>query len=198
MQENRFSTFSCSEPFQVQICAESPEEGLSQLPRKVRTGDGQTHFFKPYRPGDDGRAERELRKHEDISRAELSDLRISHLNGVVRDASGSLLGLLLTWIESGDPTVACTTLTCAISSDTPTSLRQRWTEQVTGIVNRLHRAGITWGDAKPDNIVIDNEDNAWIIDFGGSYTDGWVDKNLAGTLQGDEQGLASIIEYIYD
>lgn len=35
--------------------------------------------------------------------------------------------------------------------------------------------------------MIDNEDNAWLIDFGGSYTEGWVEKEKAdhGKRKGD-------------
>lgn len=60
----------------------------------------------------------------------------------------------------------------------------------------LHYQSIIWGDAKADNILIDTQDNAWIIDFGGSYTLGWVDAEKAGTIEGDMQGLAKIMDII--
>ncbi|KAK1948708.1 hypothetical protein LY78DRAFT_39560, partial [Colletotrichum sublineola] len=59
------------------------------------------------------------------------------------------------------------------------------------------RKGIIWGDVKAENVLIDREDNAWIIDFGGSYTPGWVDKEKAGTLAGDAQGLAKILDILH-
>lgn len=31
----------------------------------------------------------------------------------------------------------------------------------------LHGIGIVWGDGKAENVLIDINDNAWIIDFGG-------------------------------
>ncbi|KAK2668010.1 hypothetical protein RAB80_017201 [Fusarium oxysporum f. sp. vasinfectum] len=55
-------------------------------------------------------------------------------------------------------------------------------------VHWLHEEGIVWGDAKPDNVLIDKDENAWIIDFGGSYTPGWVDEDKAETFEGDYQG----------
>jgi hypothetical protein len=35
-------------------------------------------------------------------------------------------------------------------------------------------------------------DDAWVIDFGGGYTKGWVDQELLETLEGDEQALGRI------
>ncbi|TKW55962.1 hypothetical protein CTA1_5149 [Colletotrichum tanaceti] len=32
--------------------------------------------------------------------------------------------------------------------------------------------GIIWGDVKAENVLIDSDDNAWIIDFRGNYTYG--------------------------
>ncbi|KAK2924448.1 hypothetical protein FoTM2_014725 [Fusarium oxysporum f. sp. vasinfectum] len=55
-------------------------------------------------------------------------------------------------------------------------------------IHWLHEEGIVWGDAKPDNVLIDKDENAWIIDFGGSYTPGWVDEDKAETFEGDYQG----------
>jgi hypothetical protein len=31
--------------------------------------------------------------------------------------------------------------------------------------------------------------NAWSTDFGGGYTEGWVDKALAETIDGDATGM---------
>ena len=46
-----------------------------------------------------------------------------------------------------------------------------------------------WGDAKAANILIDVRNDPWSIDFGGSYTPGWVENDIAGTVEGDKQGL---------
>jgi hypothetical protein len=39
-------------------------------------------------------------------------------------------------------------------------------------------------------------DNAWVIDFGGSYTEGWVDQKLMETLEGDEQEVGKILDFL--
>ena len=33
------------------------------------------------------------------------------------------------------------------------------------------------------------KNDPWIIDFGGSNTPGWVENDIAGTIEGDKQGL---------
>lgn len=41
----------------------------------------------------------------------------------------------------------------------------------------LHEAGIVWGDGKPESILLGKEkDDVYLIDFRGSWTDGWVDR----------------------
>ena len=42
----------------------------------------------------------------------------------------------------------------------------------------MHDTGIVWVDAKPDNVLTDQNNDAWIIDFGGGYTDGWASKDF--------------------
>jgi hypothetical protein len=57
---------------------------------------------------------------------------------------------------------------------------------------------LSGGDAKPDNVLIDkNNDHAWIIDFGGGYTRGFVGREKAGTIERDLQGLEKIVEYVF-
>jgi len=55
-----------------------------------------------------------------------------------------------------------------------------------------------WGDAKPENVLIDGSDDVWIIDFGGGYTQGFVEKEKAGTAEGDLQGLDNIMKYVFE
>lgn len=76
------------------------------------------------------------------------------------------------------------------------SLRQKWAGQVSSIIAELHRSRVAWGDAKPDNVFIDWNNDAWLVDFGGSYTEGWVPKDLAGTMEGDLVGLGKIKEFV--
>jgi hypothetical protein len=37
-----------------------------------------------------------------------------------------------------------------------------------------------------------------MIDFGGSYTDGWVEPELCETVEGDDQGLQKIVSALED
>jgi hypothetical protein len=174
-------------PSDVRVRADPFEEILSC--RKVTLGGPDPVFFKSYRWCDSRLAKRELDAYKKIDAADLGDLRISRLHGLVREDDQLLFGLLLSYID-GQP------LTHAIGPDVPQPLLQQWVEQITLVVTRLHEAGIVWGDAKPDNVLIDASNDAWIIDFGGGDTEGWVDSDLAGTKEGDAQGLSRIVEFL--
>ncbi|CZS90903.1 uncharacterized protein RAG0_01781 [Rhynchosporium agropyri] len=52
-----------------------------------------------------------------------------------------------------------------------------------------------WID-QADNVLMDADDDAWLIDFGGGWTKGWVDENLAGTLEGDMQAVGKIQDFL--
>jgi tRNA A-37 threonylcarbamoyl transferase component Bud32 len=57
--------------------------------------------------------------------------------------------------------------------------RNKWAEQIQETVDQLHQIGVVWGDVKAENVLINSEtDDAWLIDFGGSFTEGWVDVEL--------------------
>jgi serine/threonine protein kinase len=58
----------------------------------------------------------------------------------------------------------------------------------------LHNLGILWRDIKIDNVLINDDGDAVVLDFGGGNTMGWVDRDKYGTMEGEEQGLAKIIE----
>ncbi|GKZ86624.1 hypothetical protein AnigIFM56816_002035 [Aspergillus niger] len=89
------------------------------------------------------------------------------------------------------------TLSCALHDEVTFAQQKKWEEQITTTVDLLHRADIIWGDVKTDNVLIDGNDDAWVIDFGGGYTEGWVAKEHMETMKGDEEGLSRIIERIY-
>ena len=63
-------------------------------------------------------------------------------------------------------------------------------------MNCLNEASIVWGDAKPANILIGEDKDAWIIDFGGGHTQGWVRKDQMETTEGDQAGLLNIKELL--
>jgi len=88
---------------------------------------------------------------------------------------------------------------------TPIPIRQRWAAQIRETVEQLHDAGLVWGDAHLGNVLIDKNDDAWLlIGYGGGYTWpctpgsrwGWVgvDKELADTKEGDLQAVERIVE----
>ncbi|KAI1167529.1 hypothetical protein F5B18DRAFT_602066 [Nemania serpens] len=187
---SRWQWFAASD---IEICAERPEEALSRTPKRVRpVGANQVFFLKLVRRGGIGSTKRELSNYGMIDNAELEEeLRIPRLHGLVRGDSGLILGLLLTNIDC-----RASTLACAAKPDLPISLRQTWAAQVKSAVEGLHAAGIIWGDVKPANVLIDVNSEAWVVDFGGGYTEGWVDKEFAGTVAGDLQGLAKIISFL--
>lgn len=54
------------------------------------------------------------------------------------------------------------------------------------------------GQAKADNLMVDKNDDLWIIDFGGSYTAGWVDPELMETVEGDDMGVDRIVNALHD
>lgn len=176
-------------PRQVQLCDDYPEEALSRAPAKVLVDGKTTCFFKAYHSGDTRSARDKLSNYKSIGEAGLErHLRISRLYGLVQDDnSGLVYGLLLSYIDCRN-----VTLGCAVKPDTPSYFRQQWANQITHTLKCLHEASIVWGDVKPDNVLIDVNKDAWIIDFGG----GWVEKKIAGTVQGDLQGLAKILEYL--
>lgn len=178
------------DPSQVTLSFEHPEDALVKVPKKVYV-DGGTCFFKAFAPGAPRLAQAELVAYKKIAEAELGlRVRVCHLRGVVQNNEGLLMGMLLTYIDQPR------TLLDALWGDTSLALRQRWATQVSETVAELHKANIVWGDAKAENVLIDSENNAWVTDFGGGYTVGWVDAENAGTVPGDLQGLARILDFL--
>ncbi|OOF90264.1 hypothetical protein ASPCADRAFT_10816 [Aspergillus carbonarius ITEM 5010] len=74
--------------------------------------------------------------------------------------------------------------------------RYKWYTQIKDILDCLHQNDIIWGDVKASNILIDYQRDAWVVDFGGSYTKGWVSEDLQQTVEGDLQGLQNLYRYL--
>lgn len=49
---------------------------------------------------------------------------------------------------------------------------------------------------KASNILVDTAGDAWVIDFGGGYTEVWVERERAGTIEGDLEGLRAIMGFL--
>ncbi|TQV98447.1 Protein kinase-like domain [Cordyceps javanica] len=179
---------------EVGICYDRPQDVLIKPPRRVLVSDGNgSHvecFFKRFALSfGPEHARAELRKLKRLALARIPpppQAFVCHLYGVVRDSNG-LAGMLFSWIESQG------VLSRARAEQSATERRRRWAGQIRETVQILHDRNIIWGDVKAENVLIDTDDNAWVIDFGGSYTMGWVDEEIAGTVEGDLQGLSKIM-----
>ncbi|EEH17451.2 hypothetical protein PABG_00014 [Paracoccidioides brasiliensis Pb03] len=183
------------EPSKVKLPWDSEHERPLR-PSKVHVcNEGKEQFFKP--------AYRELLKHTEreiktllrLHQLGLSDkMRVPKIHGFVSSGNKSnmeICGILITCIKFRRTLASRNEIRKAAPY-----LRETWIHQLKEMVNEFHKAGIIWGDVKPGNVLIDMENNLWIIDFGGSYTPGWVDEKLMETVEGDLQGLSKIINFI--
>ncbi|KZF25549.1 hypothetical protein L228DRAFT_244406 [Xylona heveae TC161] len=162
-------------------------------PTKVFVGE-EAYFFKPSPRGMDRHIGREIETLFRLRQSGLDvQINVPVLHGLVRygDSAG-ISGLLLTYIEHRN------TLADVLRSITPVSkdLKLKWHRQVIHMLSQLHAAGIVWGDAKTDNILVDYNDDLWLIDYGGGYTRGFVDESVAETLEGDLQGLSVLVDLL--
>lgn len=187
------------EPSELEVVFHHSEQALYMMPELVLADlDGSGHktlcFFKHFGLASENLMTRELAVHQKVHDAKSGpDVRVSRLQGIVYlQDEDATLGLLLSFIDHEDGM----TLQSALYDDPPRHLRKRWAEQVSHTVEELHRAGAVWGDAKSDNVLIDKNNDAWVIDFEGGYTEGWVDEDMAGTKEGDLQGLGKILDSI--
>ena len=172
------------------------------------TVDGVLCFFKKwyYGGGGSGASLKELRAYKHIQEASAAgdiraDLRICRLHGVVINSdvdaepgppTSRLVGILLSYIETNKPRYVETLAYRVRVGNCTTEELERWTRELDSCIKELHRSGVVWGDAKPENVLVDGHDDVWVVGFGGSYTEGWVDTDKAGTVEGDLQGLERI------
>ncbi|KAI1745455.1 hypothetical protein F4680DRAFT_103804 [Xylaria scruposa] len=141
--------------------------------------------------------EREFDCLRKVARSHLAkSIRVPKLLGLVTSAeTGEIIGVLEEYIPKG--TIPDLVELRKEGVEASTERIQKWGAQVRETINLLHQIGVVWGDGKPHNILIHGEtDDAWIIDFGGGYSDGWVDKELKETLDGDEQAVGRILKFL--
>ncbi|KAI0858824.1 hypothetical protein F4860DRAFT_484871 [Xylaria cubensis] len=187
------------DPSEIKVDFQNPEDALDQIPRRVRVDlDGSGHmttcFFKGFETGvGDCPMSKEIKAYEKIHKANFGpDVRVGRLYGVAHDEfSDTTLGLLLAYIDHR------TTLDYAVKDDTPLALKQKWARQIEDTLKEMHRVGVIWGDAKAGNVIIDKDNNVVITDFEGGYTNGWVDVEKEGTVEGDLQGLQNILAFLF-
>ncbi|KAI1749916.1 hypothetical protein F4782DRAFT_549342 [Xylaria castorea] len=160
---------------------------LSDIPNKVRrVGTNEVLFFKGGFK-DHGH----LREIDILSKIEASEkftppFRTSKLVGLVvwDDDEASLMGLLLEFIEGESLLWRSTTEF--------TTTKAKWFSQVKMTVKQLHEAGLVWGDAKLDNVLVNEAGDAVVIDFGGGYTPEYIPRELQDTVEGDLMALKRI------
>ncbi|KAF2772798.1 hypothetical protein EJ03DRAFT_170651 [Teratosphaeria nubilosa] len=165
-------------------------------PARVRAKDGKISFLK-LAGGEQGEqaTKRELKMLSQVEKKGLHDkIRCPKLEALVLygDDKTQIMGFLQTDIPNPVP------LTHHFDPETDKKCRDRWTKETERIIEVLHAAGIVWGDAKADNFMVDEKDELWIIDFGGSYTPGWVDPKVKETEEGDDQGVEKISNALSD
>lgn len=94
------------------------------------------------------------------------------INNVDNIKEATVEGLLLEYCSRGD---LKTLLRCSKHPiDSTTKLR--WAAQIAHGIQALHREGLIHSDLRCENVVIDDDDDAQLIDFsgdGGLYTRGW-------------------------
>lgn len=178
-------------------------------------GDGverkkQQFFFKPVDNSDPEPTVREIELLHRISgiKGLHEKIRCPRLEGIVMRGGGnededdhgagssgdrgSIMGILQTLIV--DPTPLTEMFDTAVAQEH----RERWAREAEAMKDTLHEHGIVWGDAKGDNLVVDADGELWIIDFGGSYTEGWVDPEVAETKEGDDMGVEKVVNALHD
>lgn len=187
------SQFSIYCPTQILVEVEDGSQSLPASVDKVFLPDRQPCFFKKVAASDASATERELATYLKIQAAEFdADVHVPNLRGVVQDkVSNRIVGILTDYIDCG-----AATLFCKAYATTDGALKRKWFNQISWTLQKLHEKDIIWGDAKAPNVLINSTDDAFLIDFGGGFTPGWVDQELSGTLEGDCQGLEKIEELL--
>ncbi|OQV00028.1 Protein kinase domain-containing protein [Cladophialophora immunda] len=154
--------------------------------------NGEVCVFKAATHGNEDQLKREINILQQISEKWEPDHphrpQIPQFLGLVTSA-GQVIGMLEEFVDGMN-------LHEFDIDDVSSAQRRKWKRQIEQSITQLHQSGIVWGDVKPENVLIDKAACAWLVDFGGSSTDGWVDEDLAETIEGDLQGLYRLVEFL--
>jgi len=133
----------------------------SAFPDKVMIQDGAA-FFKPltnFKPFELFR--RDVRVLVHLHQRQLS-ARIPRLIAVVTLGDReTVVGVLSTWITGRK--LAHMTVSQRHKHT------ERWHDQVMETVRALHDANVIWGDVNAHNVMIDEDNNAWVVDTDGGW-----------------------------
>lgn len=180
----------------LDVLSASTTTGPYSRPCLVRTPEGAECFLKLIDPTQPGPTKREISLLAKFASKGLHNQircpRLAGLVGTSADTRTKIVGFLQTPIPSPTP------LTAKLSTDVSQALRDSWADEAERIITILHANSIVWGDAKADNFIVDKDENLWIIDFGGSYTEGWVNPAVKETEKGDDMGVEKIENALVD
>ena len=162
---------------------------------RVLAADGSAMYFKPRLAGREGQFQREaqiLGRIAELGLYSMKAHRFSRLLGIVVTGEHAELavGIVLKLIPIGQHGGDC--LRGVIQKHT--EMHELWKTQVVAMVEALHAHGLVWGDVNAGNVVIDDQSNAWVIDFGGLNNPEFVDDGLAETEEGDRQGIGRLFD----
>ncbi|KAL6811614.1 hypothetical protein J3E69DRAFT_350021 [Trichoderma sp. SZMC 28015] len=178
------------DPTNIVISHKAPKDALFKAPKKILIDKGQTVCFFKCCYGSI-QITQELKMYKKIHETGLdSRVNVCRLYGIVMDDC-DFLGLLLTYVDCGDRPLSARVHPEEPDDPTP-AIREQWMGQLETALSALHENHIVWGDVKAANVLIDGIEDAWLVDFGGGYTEGWVDKEVAGTVMGDFTGMAKL------
>jgi tRNA A-37 threonylcarbamoyl transferase component Bud32 len=165
-------------------------------PTQVRCEEtGKTYFFKAVDSDAPKSTKRELWHLNRIAKPDIVDqICAPRLVGLVakNTSTTKAIGFLQEDIPNPTP------LTNRLDASIPQVLRDAWATEAERMKNVLHEHNIIWGDAKADNFLVDKNDKLWIIDFGGSWTEGWIDPEIKETVEGDDMALEKITNALHD
>lgn len=176
---------------EVLIAPISTRHSLISAQGRVSTKDGRILYFKPRMELREPDFEREVRALLQITEADLGPkIRVPRLEGLVvsGDNDEIVMGILMTWIDS--PDMGCYLMSKGFWDKQ--ELHKKWEMQVTATVRELHAHGIVWGDVNPMNVLIDENFDAWVIDFGGMNNIDFIDDENRETVKGDWQGVEKL------
>ncbi|OAR00868.1 hypothetical protein LLEC1_02735 [Akanthomyces lecanii] len=168
------------------------QDGLCTVPHKVVLPNRTPAFFKLVRAEDAVSLEGALQSYSKIRDVQLREwVHVPRLLGIVvrGDDSDVVLGLLLTFVPCG-----AASLRLALDKGAPQRWRRRWVAQIRLILSALHENDIVWGGTGPENVIIDTDQNAWLIGFGGGEP-GDLPSSRASTMEADLKVLERLIEF---
>lgn len=176
--------YHASETYIAPLLDKHKSASVRSVQGPVITKDGTSMYYKPPTDLRISEFERELDIMTRFDAVGLdSKVRVPRLLGTVVSGEHNevTIGILMTMVSG-----------CHLASSPPwgmPELHKKWEEQIIAITQELHAHGIVWGDVNPHNIMIDEDLNAWAIDFGGMNNVQFVDEENRETVKGDEQGI---------